>query len=188
MLRHACKVPLVRNMLGILQQIAFAFHYSEKRLLAFKECLSQDAVVKVEMERRAKLRTLYETRWASRAESLYTFCTAFSEVVQALESLAKNGDAKARGYVSSILQFDFTIALCATEHVLSNTVALSAMVQGQSINLTEAAKESKVVISVSREERNDQTVWSELFEHAKELAAGCKIEPSVPRISAIQRN
>ena len=51
------------------------------------------------------------------------------------------------------------------------------MLQGQSINLIEAAKESL-----------SQTVWSELFERAKELAAGCEIEPSVPRISAIQRN
>ena len=140
------------------------------------------------MERRAKLRTLCETRWASRADSLYTFRTAFPVVVQALESLAEDGDAKARGYVSSILQFDFIIALCATEHVLSTTVALSTMFQGQSINLIEAAKESKVVISVLWEKRNDQTVWSELFERAKELAAGCEIEPSVPRISAIQRN
>ena len=140
------------------------------------------------MERRAKLRTLCETRWASRADSLYTFRTAFPVVVQPLESLAEDGDAKARGYVCSILQFDFIIALCATEHVLSNTVALSTMLQGQSINLIEAAKESKVVISVLREERNDQTVWSELFERAKELAAGCEIEPSVPWISAIQRN
>ena len=62
------------------------------------------------------------------------------------------------------------------------------MLQSQSINLTEAAKESKVVISVLREERNDQTVWSELFERGNELAAGCGIEPSVPRISAIQHN
>ena len=150
---------LVRNPL--------AFHYSAKRLLVFQECLSQDAAVRVEMERCAKLRTLCETRWASRADSLYTFCTAFSVVVQALESLAEDGDAKARGYVSSILQFGFIITLFATEHVLSNTVALSTMFQGQSINLIEAAKESKVVISALSEERNDQTVWRELFQHVQ---------------------
>ena len=108
---HAYNEPLVRNMLGPLQHIASAFHYSAKRLLSFQECLSQDAAIRVEMERRAKLRTLCETRWASRADSLYTFRTAFSVVVQALESLAENGDAKARGY-------DFIIALCATEHCL----------------------------------------------------------------------
>ena len=90
--------------------------------------------------------------------------------------------------MSSILQFDFIIALRATEHVLSNTVALSTMLQGQSINLIGAAKESKVVISVLKEERNDEMAWSELFESAKELTAGCEIEPRVPRISAIQSN
>ena len=115
---HACKESLVRNMLGILQQIAFTFHYSAKRLLAFQECLSQDAAVKIEMERRTKLRTLCEARWASRADSLYTFRTAFLVVVQALENLGEDGDVKARGYVNSILQL-----------------------QGQSINLIEAAKE-----------------------------------------------
>ena len=62
------------------------------------------------------------------------------------------------------------------------------MLQGQSINLIEAAKESKVVISVFREERNDQTVWSELFERATEFAAGCEIEPRVPMISTIHLN
>ena len=140
------------------------------------------------MERRSKLQSLCETLWASRAYSLHTFSTAFPVVVQALESLAEDGDSKERGYVSSILQFDFSIALRATEHVLSNTVVLSTMPQGQSINLIEAAKESKVVISVLREERNDQTVWSGLFERAKKFSAGCEIEPSVPRISAIRRN
>ena len=45
-----------------------------------------------------------------------------------------------------------------------------------------------MVISVLREERSDQTVWSELFERAKGFAAGCKIEPSLPKISAIQHN
>ena len=37
---HACKVPLVRNI--TLQEVAFTFHYSAKRLLAFSKCLSQE--------------------------------------------------------------------------------------------------------------------------------------------------
>ena len=185
---HACKEPLVRNMLGTLQQIAFAFDYSAKRLLAFQDCRSQDAAVREEMERRTKLRTLCEMRCASRADSLHTFRTDFPVVVQALENLAEGGDAKARGYLCSIRQFDFIIALCATEHALSNTVALSTMLVGNSIDLIEAARESTVVITILREERNDQMVWSELFERAKEVAAKCNIEPSVPRVSAVQRN
>ena len=59
---YACKEPLVRNMLSTLQTIAFAFDYSAKRLLAFRELLRQDVLVREEMERRAKLRTLCETQ------------------------------------------------------------------------------------------------------------------------------
>ena len=59
------------------------------------------------MEGRAKLRTLCETRWASRADLLYTFHTAFPVVVQALESIAQDGDAKARGYVRSNFSLKF---------------------------------------------------------------------------------
>jgi len=35
---------------------------------------------------------------------------------------------------------------------------------------------------------NEQLVWNELFERAKELAASCDIELSVPRESAVQLN
>ena len=64
-----------------------------------------------------------ETRWASREDSLFTFLTAFSVVVQALESLLSGGDCKARSYLCSIRQFDFIFCLCATKHILSHTVA-----------------------------------------------------------------
>ena len=51
-------------MLSTVQVIAFAFDYSAKRLLAFQESLRQDALVREEMERRAKLRNLCKTRCA----------------------------------------------------------------------------------------------------------------------------
>ena len=61
-----------------------------------------------------------ETRWSSRADSLYTgFRTAYPVAVQSLETLSEDGDRKARGVLCSIKQVDFIIT---TEHVLSNTV------------------------------------------------------------------
>ena len=99
--------------------------------------MSQDAAVRVEIERCAKLRTLCERRWASRDDSLFAFRTAFSAVVQAVESLTEDGDAKARGYVSSILQFDFIIALFPTGHVLSNTSATSVRANQEGLQLSD---------------------------------------------------
>ena len=66
---RACGEPLIRNMLTTVQTIAFAFDYSAKRLLAFQESLDQNVQVREEMDRRAKLRTLCETRWANRADA-----------------------------------------------------------------------------------------------------------------------
>ena len=78
---HACREPLIRKMLSTVQTIAFALDDSAKRLLAFQESLDQNVQVREEMNRCAKLRTLCETRWASRADALYIFRAAFPVVV-----------------------------------------------------------------------------------------------------------
>ena len=51
---HACarEEPLVRNALITLQQIAFSFVYSTKRLLTFQECLGDNDAVRKEMQRK----------------------------------------------------------------------------------------------------------------------------------------
>ena len=61
------------------------------------------------------------------ADALYIYRAAFPVVVQALEILSQDGDEKAMGYLCYIKQFDFIIALCEADHLLSNTVALSTM-------------------------------------------------------------
>ena len=49
------------------------------------------------MERRAKLRTLCETRWASRADSLHIFRTAYPVVVESLETLSQTMEMGRQG-------------------------------------------------------------------------------------------
>jgi hypothetical protein len=75
-----------------------------KRLTAFTDELSENQNVKDQLERRTKLRTLCETRWSSRADSLYTFRTAFA-VVSALETLKADHDDKAAECMNAILRF-----------------------------------------------------------------------------------
>ena len=96
-----------------------------KKTVSVQECLSRDAAVRVEMERRPKLQSLCETRWASRADSLYTFSTSFPVVVQALESLVEDGDNKARGYVTlhpALRLFNCTICNRACPFKYSRTI------------------------------------------------------------------
>ena len=77
---HASKEIYARNMMNTIQQVAFAFNYSAKRLLQFQETLSTDVVSRQQMEERTKLRSLCETRWSSRADALHTFLCSYGYV------------------------------------------------------------------------------------------------------------
>ena len=53
------------------------------------------------------------------------------------------------------------------------------MLQRKNVDLIEAAKEASVVINVMNAERNDPSVWKELSERGKQLAADVDIEPTI---------
>lgn len=127
---HACKEPLIRNVMNTLQEIAFMFDYSAKKLGIFKKHLANDNTSKDNIEGRQKLKTLWETRWAARSEALFTFKSAFSTAHAALGELSlQHGDSKAGPYQAAIEKFDFIINLVASEHVLSELVALLCLLQ-----------------------------------------------------------
>ena len=124
---------------------------------------------------------MFEKRWTSREDSLYTFRVLFP-VVHALEQLQQDGDEKAGQYLAAILRFKFIIALVAAEHILKSTVHLSTCLQGVKCDLVEAVKESEVVINQLTSERNDQTVWDSLFYMAVSIGDQFEILPTIPRI------
>ncbi|CAC5424109.1 unnamed protein product [Mytilus coruscus] len=178
---HACKEPLIRNVMNTLQEIAFMFDFSAKKLGIFKEHLANDNTAKDNMEGRQKLKTLYETRWTARSEALFTFKSAFSTAHAALGELSlQHGDSKAGPYQAAIEKFDFIITVVASEHVLSALIALSCLLQKKECDLFVAADESKVVVRQLNDERNDPDVWNSLYDSAVELAATVNTDPSMP--------
>ena len=99
---HACKEPLVRNIMDTIQHISFCFNESGKRMVHFRDELAQDDEVKEHMGRRAKLQPLCDTRWTSRSDALYTFLSAYPVVDRSLQELETAGDSKARSFICSI--------------------------------------------------------------------------------------
>jgi hypothetical protein len=65
------------------------------------------------MGRRQTLKTLRETRWASRPYSLFTFLSAFSDVCSSFEELEHGCYAKARSNLCPITKVDFIVCLVA---------------------------------------------------------------------------
>ena len=186
---HASDEPLVRNTMRTVQEIAFSFSYSAKRLLRFQESLENDAESKLAMEKRTKLQSLCETRWAARADALHTFWCSFPTVVTALEDLSNNyGDAKAGPFKLAITQFGFIITLVAAEFVLAHLVPLSKMLQNKTCDLVEASKGAGILHNLVQTQRNDDTLWDDLYDKAVAMATTVDVEPSRPRVIVRQQN
>ncbi|XP_062577855.1 uncharacterized protein LOC134239712 [Saccostrea cucullata] len=175
---HSCKEPIIRTMMPVVQECAFAFHYSAKRLEAFSDELKDDQDVKEAMDRKTKLKSLCETRWISRPDALSTFKTAFLVVVHTLEHLVTQHDDKAAIYLSSILRFDFIVGLVACEHILCLVVHLSLFLQDPKCDMLSAIEECRVVLTQLNDARNNQQVWDALFEEAVSLADQFDVEPT----------
>ena len=112
-----------------------------------------------------------ETQWAGGADSLYTFRTAYPVVVQSLETLSEDGDGKARGCLCSIKQLISSSPLLLLNMYFLTQSPYKRCFKESNVNLIEAAEEVSVVINVMNTERNDPSVWKELYEQGKQLAA-----------------
>ncbi|XP_063427379.1 zinc finger MYM-type protein 1-like [Mytilus trossulus] len=179
---HSCKDTSVRNVMSTVQEVAFSFDYSSKKLQAFYQDLNSDATTKENMEKRTKLRTLCETRWTSRADVLNTFKASFPVVVHALERLRENGDDKAGQYLASITRFEFVIALIVSEHILQSMVYQWKYLQGIECDLLEATKECRTVIEMLRTERSDEAVWNEIYQTTLDLSEPFDIVENNPEV------
>ena len=100
------------------------------------------------MGRRQKLKTLCETRWASRSYSLFTFLSAFSVVCSSFVELEHGGDEQARSYVCPITKFDCIVCLVAVQSILQPLIPLSVAFQTKDFDLIQAVVGSKTVIDL----------------------------------------
>ncbi|KAL9977108.1 hypothetical protein ACROYT_G014479 [Oculina patagonica] len=156
-----------------------------KRQHQFQEKLKETPESQEQMGRRAKLRTLCETRWGARADALCTFKSSFDVILKALEVLDTIQDSKARGFINSMLKFEFIIALIASEWLLQFIVPLTNYLQTVDLDLLQAHAQANVVIQSLRNERKDES-WNKLHEMAVSLAVKHDVAVCKPRLAGRQ--
>jgi len=123
---------VARNMMSTVQEVAFCFNYSAKRLLRYQEALTNDVENRAAMTRRSKLKSLCETRWTARADALFTFKSSFTSVMDVLNDLSTNyGDSKAGAFKLAITQLGFIVTLVAIEYMLAELAPLSKLLQNK---------------------------------------------------------
>ena len=84
-------------------------------------------------------------------------------------------------FLNAVQNFDFIVALIATEHVLSGVAPLSLLLQMKECDLLTASREAKVVINMLNAERADAMVWDALYAQAVDLANKIGVQPAAPR-------
>jgi hypothetical protein len=134
---HASQDASVRTMMATIQEMAFSFHYSAKKLGKLQDELDKNQNVKDKLDGKTKVQTLCETRWFSRTDALTNFKSAFPVIVSSLEYLQSKGDDKSGVQLSAILRFDFILPLVIVNHILQAVVPLTAMLQCVSCDLLE---------------------------------------------------
>ena len=101
----------------------------------FQETLKETPESQEQMGKRTKVRKICQTRWGARADAFCTNKLSFDVILKALEVLDNIQDSEARGFINSVLKFEFIIALIDTNYL-----------QGGDLNLLQVHTQAKVVI------------------------------------------
>ena len=151
--------------------MTFAFDYSAKRLLAFQESLCQDVLVREEMKT-CKVKNFVRNtmgRWG-------WFFIHFSNSLPRRSTVTRDSFRRWRWEGNGVFVFQQTILISSSPFLLLKMYFLTQSpykrcFKESNVNLIEAAEEVSVVINVMNTERNDPSVWKELYEQGKQLAA-----------------
>ena len=91
------------------------------------------------------------------------------------------GDAKTGPFKLDITQFGFIITLVVAEFILAQREVdqLSKMLHNKTCDLVESSKEASILHSLIQTQRNDDTLWEELYDKAVAMATKVDVEERV---------
>ena len=167
------------NNFGTVQKVAVLFGESVKRYHVFKEIDKENSTV---VSGPAKLQKLCETRWSSRHDALHTIKLKWKTVLEALFSIADEGESNVHILLCSLQSFHFIVSLVVVEHFLSYTNSLSVALQKEGTNLLAALESAKASLLCIQGDRNDARLYAEI----KTLAQEAGVSEQIPRRAARQ--
>ena len=197
---HSCDIPMIRNMIGTVNEICSFFKSSPKR----HELLA--AVIKdiCPHTRRITLISLCRTRWVERHEAFEVFHSLFRAIVKTLEVIAnervyldeygswkwdQETRTKANGFLATIAQFKFIVTMITVMKCLSVLKPLSIQLQKRDSDIYKAYTQVGSVKSDLKAIREQIEVhFSRWYEASIELGKDVDVEPTVPRIANRQRH
>lgn len=175
------KVQAVRNSLGVITEVVAFFNASSKRSFVLKSVNEE------------KLKSLCETRWVDRHQSVIKFKSSLKQIVECLSIISEWRDlesaSKANCLKTSVLTLNFLVSLHCLTEVLSVTVNLSKSLQSKSISKQYADDLIKGVINTLKQKRQHSTEnFETIFKEIEKSAIELEVPVVLPRITKSQKN
>ena len=99
---------LVRNVMSTVQEVAFAFDNSAKKLHAFLDEREADTATKENMKKGQNYGPSVKCDRPVERTQLYTFQTSYRVVIHELKCLQNQSDDKAGQFLASIMRFQLS--------------------------------------------------------------------------------
>jgi len=183
----ACEVFSIKQMMGVIGAVAFFFSASEKADKLKSVIKSEIANTESNKQRKTKLKTLCETRWVERHDSLMTFKELYIFILNALEELQHDTNteisSKALLYLNSITKSEFLVAIDVAVLCLAYTLQLSVALQSKQQDLSRVLSDFMVIKEALQNLREDaDNQFSIVFKNIIELGEKINVEIRMPRI------
>ena len=197
---HSCDIPMIRNMIGTLNEICSFFKFSPKR----HELLAAVINNVCPNTRRTTLISLCRTRWVERHEAFEVFNSLFRAIVKTLEVMAnervyldeygswkwdQETRTKANGFLAAVTQFQFIVTMITVMKCLSVLKPLSIQLQKRDSDIYKAYTQvSSVKSDVKAIREQIEVHFNRWYEASVELGKDVDVEPALPRIANRQRH
>ena len=184
---NACTIPIVRNIMTQIKDLAGFFNHSPNRQLMFEKNISLHA----KETKRKKLINVCKTRWVERIDGLDVFQELLIPIFFTLEEMSLNEEGKcnvstssqATSFLAIISSFNFIVSLVITRHTFDLTLAVTQLLQAKEndifygLELVQSLKNT-----VIRHRNNVDEYHKVWYEEALSLANTMDVEESLPKL------
>lgn len=175
------KVQSIRNSVDLVKEIVSFFNMSAKRNFVLKSVLNG----------KPHLKSLCETRWTDRHDSIAIFKCSMSDIIEALTNISEwnelDSSSKAKTLLTAMCTCEFIISINAPSNILSVTAPISRILQGIDNDVLAAFECIKNVVNILENMRtNCDTVFKQIFKESCSLMKNFEIEVKTPRLSKRQ--
>lgn len=174
-------VQSVRNSVRLMKEVIAFFNMSSKR----------NYVLKTVLNGKQRLKSLCETRWGDRHDSILIFKSSLHFIIKALTAIScwkeQDSSSRAKTLLTAICSCEFILSLNSLSSLLSVTACVSKLLQTVNSDISIAADIISDVLSNLENKRNNSTEeFKLLFEESKIQMTELDIDLKKPRLTSKQ--